>query len=97
MTTEISRRSPVARKVHRCFWCAEDIVPGEKYVSAAHADCGTVFKVKLHQECDKAWQHAANENGGEYYTEDHQHYRGCDCHRSYREGCTCKKAEPPTT
>ena len=72
-----------ARKVHRCWWCAERIEVGSTYVKWTTLD-GTSFRdtyawltVKCHPECDAAWGtlnsiDAEEVNFGDYA-------RGCTC------------------
>jgi hypothetical protein len=40
-----------ARKEHRCTWCGQTIIVGEKYVRWASYDGGYCDTNKMHDEC----------------------------------------------
>lgn len=52
--TLLSESFPVARKQHRCIWCGEAILPGEKYRSERSVFEGDMQNHKWHLECDEA-------------------------------------------
>ena len=74
---------PIARKSHRCWWCWEQIEPGEEYIRWPWKDAGQVVTIKLHPECKAAWDGSEVDEimGGEYC-------RGCTCERGC---CECGK------
>jgi len=45
-----------ARKTHRCWYCGEDIVPGERYHVWNGMTDGQFGTTKTHRECNEAWQ-----------------------------------------
>ncbi len=56
MSTHLASRWQRARKLHRCWYCGEDIVPGDRYhlwIGIWEGDFGVT---KTHEECEKAWQ-----------------------------------------
>jgi hypothetical protein len=46
---------PVARKQHRCIWCGEPILRGEKYRHERSVYDGEMQDHKWHLECDAAF------------------------------------------
>jgi hypothetical protein len=53
----------VARKEHRCTWCGQTILPGEKYLKRRGVCEGDASTVKHHLECEKAAEADWNEYG----------------------------------
>ena len=53
MPTTLSDSQPKARKAHRCSWCGDYILPGEKYNRASLVDGGDFWCWKSHISCDK--------------------------------------------
>lgn len=51
MTTELSRKEPIARKDHVCQWCCSPIEKGTKYEYSTHVYDGDVFAWKNHLKC----------------------------------------------
>ncbi len=44
---------PIARKMHQCTWCAQQIMPGERYQRWTSFD-DSAFANKMHPECADA-------------------------------------------
>lgn len=68
MTTLIADEWPVARKEHRCIWCGEPIVIGEKYRRTRLIWEGDPITNKWHKECDDAADAVDLEEGFEPHT-----------------------------
>lgn len=80
---------PKARKVHRCYWCGEEITVGETYVQWTCLGDGGPHRVRCHDECDTVWVAAARHD--QYYREEvsfGDHARGCLCQHGW---CQCAK------
>lgn len=45
----------VAKKPHRCSWCGDQIDAGEKYTRWRWFDDGDAGTIKMHQECNTAF------------------------------------------
>lgn len=72
--TLLSETFPVARKQHRCIWCGEAILPGEKYRDERSIFDGSFQHHKWHPECSGAQQDEYDADyGGEF--EAHQNER----------------------
>jgi len=52
--THIGESSPIARKQHRCIWCAQFIEVGEKYERTASIYDGEFQSDAWHPECRSA-------------------------------------------
>ncbi len=50
----LSEHTRVARTQHRCIWCGESIVPGERYRDERSVYDGSMQKHRWHLECDEA-------------------------------------------
>lgn len=73
-------RMLVAHKTHRCDWCDQRIMPGEKYKRYRWYDGGDASTVKLHQECSEACAEAALEyRPYQFEFSPGEHARGCTC------------------
>lgn len=48
---ELSRTQPIARKQHRCDFCAGIIEKGEKYDHSTYSSNGSVYTWKSHLHC----------------------------------------------
>ena len=57
----LSEAMRVARKPHRCIWCGEFILAGERYRDERSAYDGSMQKHRWHPECDEA--------GSQYFSE----------------------------
>lgn len=55
MSATIEDAQPVARKTHRCCWCGEAIIVGEKYNRWRGIFEGQIQTTKMHLECLEAW------------------------------------------
>jgi len=66
--------NPVARKQHRCLWCGETIVVGEKYVMACVSDGNQHWRHRYHDECRVAMHNAM---AYDYTTIDWWNDEGC--------------------
>jgi len=75
-----------ARKAHVCWWCGEQIEPGDEYTRWLWKDAGDVQPVKTHRECREAWSTLPY---GENEVEFGEFCRGCTCERG---ACRCEKA-----
>ena len=54
---QIDSTKPIARKEHKCIWCAEPIVKGEKYYHDISKFDGTLQNHHWHLECvDAFWK-----------------------------------------
>lgn len=71
----------VAKKEHRCSWCAEKIEAGESYTRYRYFGDDGASTVKLHAECLDATHEL--EQGDEFSPGDNP--RGCACGHS--RGC----------
>lgn len=59
----LSETFPVARKQHRCIWCGELILPGEKYRHERSVYDGQMQDHKWHPECAEDQQRDGRETG----------------------------------
>jgi hypothetical protein len=83
----IGNCTPVAGKIHTCYWCGQKILKGEKYSRWTWVDGGNASTIKAHMECATAW-------GGIYENDNvafGEHCRGCDCEKGH---CICVKNTP---
>lgn len=48
----LSESWPVAKKQHRCIWCGEPVLVGEKYRREKSVYCGEMQNFAWHHECD---------------------------------------------
>jgi hypothetical protein len=60
MTLILSDSDPIARRDHRCIWCGETIVKGEKYHKQSGRFDGDFYVNKLHAECQSAMSELCN-------------------------------------
>jgi hypothetical protein len=60
MVTFLGSGWRTARKEHRCGWCPEPIVAGDRYSYSAGAEDGHAYTWKMHEECDAAFSSAAD-------------------------------------
>jgi hypothetical protein len=68
--TQLSSERPVARKEHKCDWCAEKIKKGEQYYTYTGKYDGEFQSIKMHNECYEAMRREASEDKtGDYYFE----------------------------
>lgn len=72
--TLLSESFPVARKQHRCIWCGESILPGEKYRDERSIFDGEFQYHKWHPECcdAAAKDEEMAEWGGEFSAYDNE-------------------------
>lgn len=61
----IGTSQPTARKAHRCFWCGESILKGEKHSKVAGKFEGEFQSIRLHNECSAASNVFHAKNPGE--------------------------------
>lgn len=54
MSWTLDQSEPVARKEHRCIWCGQTILKGEKYDRWVGIFEGDFNCNKFHKECSKA-------------------------------------------
>ena len=52
--TLLAEAFPVARKEHRCIWCGQKILIGEKYCDRRGAFDGSIQRDRFHLECEKS-------------------------------------------
>ena len=69
----------VARRIHRCSWCAEHIQAGEKYARYRWWSDDDVGTCRLHIECVAAMREHAADEGGWVEFEAGDNPRGCRC------------------
>jgi len=50
----LSTRTPVARKDHRCIWCPEKILKGDKHIHEVSKYDGDFQDHRWHPECREA-------------------------------------------
>ena len=84
-STTLAQTTPTARKPHRCDWCGEMILKGEKYSRWTGVYEGDFVSSVMHVECQDAYFKAWSEDDEGY--EYHWQMRGTTCER----GCTCGK------
>lgn len=65
--TLLGETFPVARKRHRCIWCGESILPGEKYRRERSVYDGSMQDHKWHVECDAAFVEDLNDGGDQEF------------------------------
>ena len=53
MTTLSEPKEIKSRKEHRCDFCSEKIIVGQKYTKSSYANDGSVYHWKVHNYCDK--------------------------------------------
>lgn len=58
----IETTSPIARKEHKCEWCGEPILKGEKHHRETGKFDGNFTSYRMHLECRDAVSKTANEN-----------------------------------
>lgn len=58
--TVFTVRHPVARKVHRCWECGHDILPGHRYVRSSGIWDGSPGSHAQHEDCADLLQHIAD-------------------------------------
>jgi hypothetical protein len=58
----LSTTKPIARKEHRCIWCGQKIVKGERYLAERSVFDGEMQNHHWHFECNEA---CLDENAGE--------------------------------
>lgn len=61
----IKESFPVAKKEHRCIWCGEDILKGEKYRKEVSVFNG-IQHHSWHLECNSASEKYFQEDGPEF-------------------------------
>ena len=67
----LSEKQPVARKVHECDLCSEQINIGEKYISQKVKDDEGVYTFSMHEKCHKLTAEMnMNENADEGITDE---------------------------
>ncbi len=76
-----------ARKTHKCHWCGESIDPGEKYSKWRWVDFGDISTVKVHAECNLAWNSLSYPDNEDVFFGSFN--RGCTCENGR---CECKEA-----
>lgn len=84
MTAIAYKPAIVARKQHQCWWCGQAIERGETYSGWTWVDDGPA-RVRVHLECEKAWQRIGYEEVGSA-----EFSRGCLCQNGH---CECKQEE----
>lgn len=98
-----------SRKQRRCYWCGENIDPGDRYVHEGGKDVnGDWFKAALHPECFDAVQEVYRTGREEFLDPDygciytlHDHPRGkvggmcerCEEHGVPERGAVCDGCE----
>ena len=69
----IAEHFPVARKMHRCIWCGESIVTGEKYRDERSTFDGEFQHHKWHMECNAdAVEYFNSGEGPEFYAHENE-------------------------
>jgi hypothetical protein len=86
MGDSLGYHRPVIRKDHPCWWCGETIPKGDRCARWVWAEDGSFSTVRVHLECEAAWNVLNDENFGDgvYFAE---HCRGCVCQRGR---CDCR-------
>ena len=79
MFEHLRSSTPRAAKVHKCSWCGEDIVIGEKHHYVVGLFEGEIQNQRLHNECE-----TAKEN---YYFDDPHDNEGFEEH-GFKRGST---------
>lgn len=75
--THLSDSRPIARKQHRCIWCAQFIEVGEQYERTASIYDGEFQNDAWHLECRAAMlEEMAAFGGGEFEFYPHENERG---------------------
>jgi hypothetical protein len=64
--TLLAERFPVARKAHRCIWCGESILVGEKYRNERSVFEGEMQHHHWHMECSEACAQENRDEGCSY-------------------------------
>jgi hypothetical protein len=64
--TELTRETPKARSPHKCTWCGEQILSGERYVRISAIFDGEFQTSKFHDECNDACLEEARYEGGNF-------------------------------
>jgi hypothetical protein len=97
--TELSRSIRTAHKEHRCIWCPEKILPGEKYEHVVSVYDGQWQHHDFHPECAKAAGVVARDEGGECEIHPHECQRGtgAEVTREYLESKGFLKPNPQLT
>jgi hypothetical protein len=62
----LSETTPTARKDHRCIWCPEMILKGEKHIHEVSTYEGDFQDHRWHPECRKAMMENFNRNEPEF-------------------------------
>jgi hypothetical protein len=81
----------VAKKAHRCEFCAEQIAPGQRYAHIRltpwdHADNDGFFTWRTHEFCREMWdEHIGEDSDWTWYAESHE-FRD-DCEKYAPERC----------
>lgn len=65
-----------SRKTHNCFWCGQKIERGQPYSHWCWDDDGDKERIKVHPECEDAWNETSRREGGQYCTMPYDHERG---------------------
>lgn len=61
-----------ARVKHRCTWCSQDILPGERYLRWISVD-DSMYTNKMHPECHAACNEEYRDSGdNEYHPYDNE-------------------------
>jgi hypothetical protein len=87
--TAFHHKTQKARRVWKCWWCGERIEVNEQYSSWRWADGSDVMTVRVHSECEQAWNALAVEDGYGYAEVEFGEFsRGCRCQAGR---CECEK------
>lgn len=72
----VTGSTPKARKEHRCEWCGQAILVGEKHELNEGRREGGWFRARLHIECQNAWNEWTRRWGDDCEFDAHQMQRG---------------------
>ena len=76
MYLALSETEPVARKEHRCIWCPEKILKGERHLKEASLYQGDFQNHRWHMECRRAATSYFSDHNNDGEFESHEFKRG---------------------
>ena len=82
----LSEFEPKARKIHKCEWCHQDIIAGEKYYRYSGICDGVMQSTAMHLDCRDAMHRDVDDSGDyEYYLPNEPMPRGKTIHEREEE------------